>query len=103
MTIPPEIIELAIKGGWIFRQGLPFSSYKIYDTGHPYMLGWFEENKWSQEISLEEIICDPLFWQAIGRAKGWEHNMEIHNSHQLFEFLMTSTDPANYWQQILNQ
>lgn len=29
-------------------------------------------------VENEIIVLDPLFWQALGRARGWEHIIETH-------------------------
>src|SRR5258708_7423816 len=57
MTIPIRILELAVSGGWEARE----------DGGN----AWYLENKGGYAIPHERIALDPLFWSALGKAKGW--------------------------------
>jgi hypothetical protein len=57
MNIPKEIIELAVKGGW------SANAYAVAED-IPY-------EKWTTAEHCE-IALDRTFWEALGRAKGWE-------------------------------
>jgi len=50
-----DIIKCAIKGGY---------------TRHEHHL----QNSWGTDTYYPMLFCDPLFWQAIGRAKNWERS-----------------------------
>lgn len=45
------IIKKAIEGGYVI----------------PWRVG-------KTEYSMEAIVCDPLFWQALGNICGWDNN-----------------------------
>lgn len=34
--------------------------------------GWKVKNPYNKTYSTEEILLSPLFWQAVGKVKGWE-------------------------------
>ena len=73
-TNTQTFIELAIEGGWNkngywrgeFR-GSKFEGGKIY-------LEWYSgetESIHLDEIKVQEVLLDPLAWQALGKVKGW--------------------------------
>jgi len=55
MTIS-QAIEKAIEGGWIYK------------------------NEWGNnpiDMPVERILLDPLFWQSLGKAMGWDESSGI--------------------------
>jgi hypothetical protein len=55
-----QIIQKAIEGGW---RGI----------GCEAGVEWILENRKQQEL-----VCDPSFWQALGKACGWECEDTAH-------------------------
>lgn len=100
-----EAIKLAIrKGGYRFafsnkKESLDYSDY----VGSP------------EETSYDEIVLDPLFWQALGKALGWdETNMlsyglrygkevpeSVGKALQYFEVALTGGDTEKFWKELL--
>lgn len=35
-------------------------------------MGWKSGVKWIIEHQIPHVLLDPFFWQAIGRARGWD-------------------------------
>ncbi len=76
MTIPKEIIEAAIEGGWCPKW--PHNGEEVRAFG----LKQVNDNSITIEISMRhrmvvpfpEIICDPTFWQALSKQFGWGKN-----------------------------
>lgn len=81
MTIPARIIEKAVEGGWKYdandyygtkpQEVKSLNKYwveiKIQTTerdGHPFY------NIKTERVQV--LALDPLFWQALGKALGWE-------------------------------
>lgn len=78
MTIK-EFIEKAIEGGWIYQDEKP-----VYDnTQKAPCIARFTFDGINFGITLEQIILDPLAWQAVGKVEGWnergKHNMKGNN------------------------
>jgi len=71
MTIETAI-EKAIEGGWIYRQGMSFREWHYYDKGRPFVRAYFDTSSNSHDIQWEEIMLDPIFWQSLGKAMGWQ-------------------------------
>lgn len=83
MKIPKEIVELAVQGGykakveWVIK--LP-------------------------EYALYQIICDPTFWQALGKSLGWFPSIyEVHHdiARDFFNLLMQQKPTDIFWEELL--
>jgi hypothetical protein len=58
-----------------------------------------------------EVIQDPLFWQALGKALRWESNYQrkrggyhfawLHNAIQYHEMVLTDGDTDTFWKELL--
>jgi hypothetical protein len=75
-------------------------------------------NQFSRERTEAEIILDPLFWQALGKALGWGENAGIKSSdientwlplsgwkyhaHQYFDLVLTGGDVEKFWKELLS-
>lgn len=85
--IPAHIIEKAIEGGWkcqtlLEEEGLGTPRWDIEAPNilvvRRVRIGFGgDPSPVKFEISLAEIALDPLFWQSLGKALGW--NIEIHD------------------------
>jgi hypothetical protein len=64
-----KIIQKAIEGGW--RKDITVWDRCTIDNEGFYATNTFEEDIDSTRIRKEWIVCDPLFWQALGKACGW--------------------------------
>ena len=53
MTKTKDVIETAIRGGW-----LPKNRLKMHTLEH--------------NGNINHFVLDPLFWQALGKELGWE-------------------------------
>lgn len=69
-----EIIKKAVEGGYKFPN-LIINEMMFKDTWR----GRFVYGKTNSEIEicLESIVCESIFWQALGKAYGWK---TIHSS-----------------------
>jgi hypothetical protein len=118
--IPKEIIEKAIEGGW--KRGVDASknvfSFDIYESGIVYSVDPV------MYIDAEEMIIDPLFWQSLGKALGWdkedEENLKLYhasggygrmpvtiykwnkNAHNFYNLLLTSGNTEKFWKDLLD-
>ncbi len=71
--IPKNVIELAIEGGWKdFRPVV--TSEDIKKMSEINVLQTFMDQNYNHQV-----ICDPLFWQALGRAKKWSQDEVVTN------------------------
>lgn len=69
------IILKALEGGWKardvpdarFRKRLVSATEFYYTESH-------EAGFWMTDF---ETVCDPLFWQALGKSCGWEGKVEV--------------------------
>ena len=113
MTIPKEIIEKAIECGW-HKDEQP--NIEINNDGL-----WV--NFWgggdTRTLHESDIILDPLFWQALGKALGWDfanvkgkdgyreylYGSEWEDSaHELLSLILTSAPEKEieaYWNNLL--
>lgn len=68
------IIKKAVEGGWIFqRDNHIFPLFDgVSNNGETAMFTdeHGENGIWVEE-QIKVIVCDPLFWQALGKACGW--------------------------------
>ena len=97
MNIPPRIIELAIQGGYE-------PSRRDIDliTGH--------DPQYHYDTSCR-LILDPLFFQAIGKACGWDEDKNKHTNRgwtyewlykaeRCLRLILTSSDLSPFWESI---
>ena len=74
MTNTKQFIEDAIEGGWgnahlvtrnvTVKNNRVTLKYEECEGG-----GW--TSKWSEKLAVEQILLDPLAWQAVGKTRGW--------------------------------
>lgn len=70
MTIPNEIIEKAISGGWRPHNGTDYSHHKIQKANK--RGGCYLENEGrSTFLDFRHTVVDRTFWQALGKALRW--------------------------------
>ena len=58
-----EAIELAVEKGGYRRIAIPFEFHDTYLKYHRGSLLTY--------TAVADLICDPLFWQSLGKALGW--------------------------------
>ena len=86
-----QAIQKAIEGGWKYKGwdiqdiSVGESVVKLYLKNDP------DDSK--PRVNFNELYIDPLFWQSLGKALGWE---DIVNE-KLFWNPMSSSD-YEYWQ-----
>jgi hypothetical protein len=64
LTSAQDAIKQAIEGGYNPKQGW----IEVIAPNH-------KPKKNPYGYSLFEILTDPLFWQALGKARGWKNSM----------------------------
>ena len=65
------------------------------------------------ELFWQEIICDPLFWQALGKAGGWgktisayENNKTVdwqYHWHSFIDHLIAGKDINSFFDNLLTE
>lgn len=110
MNIPKEAIKKAIKSGWYFMGNAP-----IYDeTLHKVFR--VDGDGGYLEIYPEQIVCDPTFWQALGRALGWDDQEALEeykgvrryvpgweiNGEEFLHLILTQQSTEEFWKEKLN-
>lgn len=94
MTIK-QFIEKAIKGGWIYRGGLDFQEWHVYDKGNTFIRAYFDESRDSvHDIAWEEIFLDPKAWQACGKVEGWKTTEVSHGNWDEMRTMTTESVPT---------
>lgn len=67
-----EAIQKAIEGGYMSADGVSVADGLTEKNG---FWQFFRGKENVGDKIMEEIVLDPLFWQALGKALGWpEHN-----------------------------
>lgn len=56
----------------------------------------------------EQIALDPLFWQALGKALGWDGwsvqfygDEWLFHAHQYFDLVLTGGDTEAFWKELI--
>lgn len=107
-----EAIRIAIeKGGYApTDSGEPVVEYSIVDKNYIWV---YEEDGTGARPTFNDIVVDPLFWQALGKALGWndekievgpilhEHNGELCG--KVFCETVGVTHKAAKWKVIAHQ
>lgn len=68
-----NIIKKAIEGGWK-QEYKDHKLKKQYKQPHY----WAEKDNVSSKIDVKYMVLDPLFWQALGKACGWEEKTRTY-------------------------
>lgn len=98
MTIPTEIIEKAISGGWI----LPTPNF----APHP------DDSTHIEWDSSAQIVLDPEFWKCLGKSLGWresvDRNITVYgdwksNAHKFYDLILDGQPTDKFFQEILTQ
>lgn len=102
--IPKAAFEKAIKGGW--HEGYEIAY--VLDDGAVLL----KSTKSVRSIALvnAEIVLDPTFWQALGKALVWE-KLEYHSdgsydgwhyyATRFINLILTGGDTEKYWNDLL--
>lgn len=104
--IPKAAIEKAIEGGWNGYLGYIASSEESLDQ-------WLKFGGAEQAWAF--IALDPLFWEALGRAKGWKDetladeelkvwlNPEWYDKANMFyDLILTGQSTDRFWKELLS-
>jgi hypothetical protein len=80
--IPKEILDKATSGGW-------------------------KEANWNLSYEFE-IICDPSFWQALGKQMGWDNEVDIPElqdwhgyAHRFLNVILSGGSTDKFWKELL--
>jgi hypothetical protein len=99
-----EVIKKAIKGGWKPAEYRERSHFRTRGRHR------WNKNTVSSSITTHEILLDPLFWQALGKALGWEtvsgSNMNHEWTQQWHSFighLIMGKDPELFFKDLLTK
>jgi len=119
-----EVIQKAIGGGFDFG-----GEFKNFGLGKPLLhdvnLEKWEVRTFTKELeidtaqgyihtySLNDILLDPLFWRALGKAMGWtdwiveggkrraDPNSWKANWHRFIDHLAEGKDPKDFFKELL--
>ena len=69
-----QAIKKAVLAGYVLDT--EFFKYDGFGTKH---VAYFLKNQHSQSKWYSEILFDPLFWQALGKAEGWRDKDNSRN------------------------
>lgn len=64
-----EAIKQAIEGGWQAYQ-LEYKNNEVQIDTERVLI--YSHDRLVKDFSYEKILLDPLFWQALGKARGWK-------------------------------
>ncbi len=62
-----------------------------------------------RHLNNAEVVLDPTFWQALGKALGWapigeatlERGTWFSNAHGFYSLILIGGDTAKFWEEIL--
>ena len=95
MTIPKEIIELAIKGGCNMPSHIDESMFESGDL-------------------IRFLVLSPSFWSGLGKSLGWQKgwrnkglnnsdiSTDLYNALSLFNLILQEKPTDQFWQDIIN-
>lgn len=100
------IIKKAIEGGWL---PLSYETVEYHNGGISFSTGSVDyETDAENYLSHKEIVCDPLFWQALGKACGWSDDgvtvVWLYHAHEFYNLNLTEgwEKAISYLQEITN-
>lgn len=104
MTIPREIIEKAIEGGWRNRNLVNPQKYLMAPL-RPFGVG--------TALAMYDayITLDPTFWIALGKEAGWKvdesnkYSVDTWRSvaHIFYDLILTEQSTDQFWADLLTK
>lgn len=104
-----KIIQKAIEGGYgkeydrvTYKSSIKLVS--LISLDHE----WDGTTKSVKQISIYEVLCDPLFWQALGKACEWTETENIKvwkfNAHEFYDINLTQgfDKAVSYLQELIS-
>ncbi len=92
-----KIIKKAIEGGW--NSDTPnFEYLRSYPTQIEF---WENEGSGIRITTPSQIVCDPLFWQALGKACGWKQVLSHGSAEAGDEEGCTHSDCQDWYRNAL--
>jgi len=101
-----DAVKQAIDGGW----KSDFKAVRGTDMFFADGSFWLKGTDGSTVlISYEQILIDPLFWQALGKARGWGEKWNIdganftvwkERANSWFRNRMSCGDENDFWQSL---
>jgi len=73
MTIQ-EVMDKAVGGGYHINGSDGMQTY-YSGASRDYSAWTRKDNNSSFMVAVEETFLDPVFWQALGRGLGWDHEL----------------------------
>lgn len=123
---PKEAIEKAVEGGWTCKgeidgKGLGTPTWKFQKSSvltiNKIIIGFGGDPvRMSVGVDVHEIALDPTFWQALGKALGWDKladgrnweaskygYMEVwrHHAHRFYDLILTGELIDKFWADLL--
>lgn len=84
--IPKAALEKAIEGGWKYKSSDRYSREEAIAV---LMTLW------------EGTALDSSFWQALGRALGWNEDDSIMQARHFCYLVLTGGDTGKFWDELL--
>lgn len=99
-----KAIKRAIEGGW--RDDLVQAHADLHCDGNSECVSKDFYNCDVIDNNRKNFLLDPLFWQALGRAEGWEDNGYekpdwIYNWHQFIDHIAEGKDIDSYFNNLM--
>lgn len=91
-------IKIAVENGWLYLgEHVP---YIPADLRAPGVAQFSLEYDISFLITKEQVVFDPLFWQALGRGLKWEPDEWKSQAKWLMEHVMNGGDLLEFFNEI---
>jgi hypothetical protein len=117
LTSAQDAIKQAIEGGYL-SEDIKGRKVKISDHGHGDVFV-IQAGNFEMTVPESALFLDPLFWQALGKARGWKDEKVKHgivyvfggkiaplerwkvNALHYFETRLSSGDQKRFWESLL--
>lgn len=108
-----EAIQKAIVGGWVWDKDM---STRLLEVSNVDISISARNGSWIQMLPYEKLWCDPLFWQSLGKALGWDTGEHLDWSypnapvnmpmwewkwHSFINHLIAGKDPEEFFANLL--
>lgn len=84
-----QIIQDAIEEGWQNKASIFLKQNKLYCKGEIY----------ADDVCIQEAFLDPLFWQAVGKTRGWGENFVVYKGELVDEWVWKQHDFITHLQE----
>jgi hypothetical protein len=101
MSLERAIKDAAELGDFGPREFRPYAKIELGEQAYPATHVWFQSEDGEEcGFPISQILLDPTFWQALGKARGWGNLEWLIRWHGLIDHLAAERRIETFFERI---